>query len=131
MLTTEKLHFQVRQVEFLGRTISPEGISPQAQKFQNFRGKHRFLKLKKELHRDLGFVNFYRNYIQRMAEKPNPFYKLLKMEVPINNTENYVCSWISVKSTVCLPMTILIIIMQLALCHTQHNVWQGSQYSAN
>ena len=34
-LTTEKCHFGVRQVEFLGRTISPEGISPQAWKIQN------------------------------------------------------------------------------------------------
>ena len=31
-LTIEKCHFGVRQVEFLGRTISPEGISPQALK---------------------------------------------------------------------------------------------------
>ena len=35
-LTIEKCHFGVRQVEFLGRTISPEGISPQAEKNQNF-----------------------------------------------------------------------------------------------
>ena len=33
-LTIEKCHFGGRQVEFLGRTISPEGISPQAQKIQ-------------------------------------------------------------------------------------------------
>ena len=33
-LTIEKCHFGVRQVEFLGRTISPEGISPQARKIQ-------------------------------------------------------------------------------------------------
>ena len=31
-LTIEKYHFEVRKVEFLGRTISPEGISPQARK---------------------------------------------------------------------------------------------------
>ena len=35
-LTIEEGHFGVRQVEFLGRTISPEGISPQARKIQNF-----------------------------------------------------------------------------------------------
>ena len=35
-LTIEKGHFGVRQVEFLGRTISPEGISPQARKIQKF-----------------------------------------------------------------------------------------------
>ena len=85
-LTIEKCHFGVRQVEFLGRTISPEGISPQARKIQIFLDKLRFPKSKKALQRYLGFVNYYRNYIPRMAEKLNPFYKLLKTEVPINTT---------------------------------------------
>ena len=85
-LTIEKCHFGVRQVEFLGRTISPEIISPQARKIQNFLDKLRFPKSKKALQRYLGFVNYYRNYISRMAEKPNPFYKLLKTEVPIKIT---------------------------------------------
>ena len=38
-LTIEKCHFGVRQVEFLGRTISPEGISPRARKIQIFLDK--------------------------------------------------------------------------------------------
>ena len=87
-LTIEKCHFGVRQVEFLGRTISPEGISPQARKIQNFLAKLRFPKSKKALQRYLGFVNYYRNYIPRMAEKLNPFYKLLKTEVPIKITSD-------------------------------------------
>ena len=85
-LTIEKCHFGVIQVELLGRTISPEGISPQARKIKNFLDKLRFPKSKKALQRYLGFVNYYRNYIPRMAEKLNPFYKLLKTEVPINIT---------------------------------------------
>ena len=85
-LTIEKCHFGVRQIEFLGRTIWTEGISPQARKIQNFRDKLRFPKWKKALQRYLGFVNYYKNYISRMAEKPYPFYKLLKTEVPIKFT---------------------------------------------
>ena len=85
-LTIEKCHFGVRQVEFLGRTISPEGISPQARKIQNFLDKLRFPKSKKALQRYLGFVNYYKNYIPIMAEKLNPFYILLKTEVPNNTT---------------------------------------------
>ena len=85
-LTIEKCHFGVIQVEFLGRTISPEGISPQARKIQNLLDKLRFPKSKKALQRYLGFVNYYRIYIPGMAEKLNPFYKLLKTEVPINIT---------------------------------------------
>ena len=34
--TIEKCHFGVGQVEKLGRTISPDGISPQARKIYNF-----------------------------------------------------------------------------------------------
>ena len=85
-LTIEKCHFGVRQVEFLGTTISPEGISPKARKIQNFLDKLRFPKSKKALQHYLGFMNNYRNYIPRMAEKLNPFYKLRKTEMPINIT---------------------------------------------
>ena len=85
-LTAENCHFGVRQVDFLGRTISPEGISPQARKIQNFLDTLRFPKSKKALQRYLGFVIYYRNFIPGMAEELNPFYKLLKTEVPINIT---------------------------------------------
>ena len=46
-LTIEKCHFGFRQVEFLGRTFSPDGISQQARKIQNFLDKFRFPKSKK------------------------------------------------------------------------------------
>ena len=85
-LTIEKCHFGVRQFEFLERTISPEGTSPQARKIQNFLDKLRFPKSKNALQRYLSFVKYYRNYFPRLAEKHNPFYKLLKPEVPINIT---------------------------------------------
>ena len=85
-LTIGKCHFRVRQVDFLERAISPEGISPQARKIQIFLDKLRFPKSKKALQRYLGFVNYYRNYIPRTDEKLYPFYRLLKTEVPINIT---------------------------------------------
>ena len=82
----EKCHFGVGQVEILGRTSSSEGVLPQSHKFQNIFSKLRFFKPKKALQHYLGFVNFYRNYIPRIAEKLNPLYKLLKAEIPINIT---------------------------------------------
>ena len=85
-LTIEKCRFGVRQVEFLGRTISSEGVLPPSHIIQIFLNKLRFPKSKKALQRYLGFVNYYRTFIPRMAEKLNPFYKLLKAEVPINIT---------------------------------------------
>ena len=59
-LTIEKYHFGVRQVEFLGRTISSEGVLLQSQKIQNFSSKLGFPKSKKALQRYLGFVNYYK-----------------------------------------------------------------------
>ena len=98
-LTFEKYHFGVRQVEFLGGPISPEGISPQAWKIKNFLDKFRFPKSKNALQRYLGFVNYYRTYIPRIAEKLNPFYKLPKTEVPINITSELNETIDSVKKT--------------------------------
>ena len=72
-LKIEKGHFGVRQVEFLGRTISSEGISLQTHKIQNFLNKLRFPKSKKALRRYLGFVIYYRNYFPRMAENLTHF----------------------------------------------------------
>ena len=43
-LTAKKWQFEVRQVDFLGRTISTEGISPQAPKIENVFSKLSFPK---------------------------------------------------------------------------------------
>ena len=56
-LITEKCHFGLGQIEFLGRTISSEGVLPQSHKIQNFLNKLRLPKSKKALQRYLGFVN--------------------------------------------------------------------------
>ena len=85
-LTIEMCHFRVRQVELLGRNISSDRVSPQTHKIQKFLKKLRLPKSKNALQRYLGFAKCYPNYVPRLAEKPNPFYKLLKAEVPINIT---------------------------------------------
>ena len=72
-LTIEKCHFGVKQVEFVGRTISSEGVSPQSHKIQNFLSKLRFPKSEKALQCYLGFVIYIKTYSPRMFEKLNPF----------------------------------------------------------
>ena len=56
-LTIEKCQRRVRQLEFLGRAFSSEGVSPQSHKVENWLSKLGFPKPKKALQRYLGFVN--------------------------------------------------------------------------
>ena len=70
-LSIDKCNFGVIEVEFLGRTITPQGIAPQDHKIQRY----------------IGFVNYYRNYIPRLSEKLLGFYELLKADKQIKVTE--------------------------------------------
>ena len=76
-LTMHKCHFGATEIDFLGRTITPDGVRPQRPRVQNFLEKTKFPKSKKALQRYLGFLNYYRNYIPRLSEKLTPFFKLL------------------------------------------------------
>ena len=85
-LTMAKCQFGAKEVEFLGRTVSPEGIAPQPHKIKNYLQKLSFPKTKKGLQRYIGFVNYYRNYIPRLSEKIAPFHELVKADKPIKIT---------------------------------------------
>ena len=89
-LTIEKCHFGVTQIEFLGRTITPDGIAPQDHKIKNFLSKVRFPKSKKQVQKYIGFVNYYRNYIPRLSEKLIGMYELLKADSKIKISEELV-----------------------------------------
>ena len=68
-LTIEKCHFGVTQIEFLGRTITPNGVAPQDHNVTNFLAKIRFPRSKKQVQKYIGFINYYSNYIPRLSEK--------------------------------------------------------------
>ena len=75
-----KCHFGAKEIDFFGRTITPQGVKPQKQNVQNFLEKFNFPKSKKALQRYLGFLNYYRNYVPRLSERLAPFYKMLKSD---------------------------------------------------
>ena len=73
-----KCLFGVQEVDFLGRTITTKGVAPQKQKITKFLEKVKFPRSKKALQRYIGFLNYYQNYIPRLAERLTPFFQLLK-----------------------------------------------------
>ena len=86
-LTIEKSHFAVIEIEFLGRTRTPQVVAPQDHKIQKFLANVRFPKSKKQVQRFFGFVNYYRSYIPRLSEKLLGFYELLKADTQVKVTE--------------------------------------------
>ena len=92
-LSMSKCHFGVKQVDFLGRTITPDGVAPQVDKVKDFLSKLRFPKSKIALQKYIGFLNYYRNYIPRLSKRLSPFFKLLKetskFYVPTNLVEDF------------------------------------------
>ena len=77
-LSMAKCNFGAQEVNFLGRTIKTNGVAPQKQKIAKFLEKIKFPRSKKAIERYIGFLNYYRNYIPRLAERLTPFFQLLK-----------------------------------------------------
>ena len=58
-LSMAKCHFEVQEVDFLGRTITTKGVAPQKQNITKFLEKVKFLRSKKAPQRYIGFLNYY------------------------------------------------------------------------
>ena len=86
-LSMAKSHFGVQQIEYLGRTITPKGISPINEKVEKFLENLSMPSNIKQTQRFIGFVNFYKDFIPRLSDKLLPFYKLLKSDVEFNITD--------------------------------------------
>ena len=98
-LSIEKCHFKVTQVEFLGRTITPDEVAPQDQKVKNFLSKVRFPKSKKQGQRYIGFVNYYRNDIPRLSNKLIGVYELLKADSKIRTLDELVEKFMKINAS--------------------------------
>ena len=69
------------EIEFLGRSITTKGIAPIEEKIDKFLKNIKLPTSVKSLQRYIGFVQFYSQYIPRLAEKLVPLYKLLQKDV--------------------------------------------------
>ena len=67
-LSMAKCLFGVQEIDFLGRTRTTKVVAPQKQKIAKFLEKVNFSQSKKTLQRYIRFLNYYRNYIPRLAE---------------------------------------------------------------
>ena len=75
------------EIEFLGRSITTKGITPIEEKIDKFLENIKLPTSVKSLQPYIGFVQFYRQYIPRLAEKLVPLYKLLQKDVKYELTQ--------------------------------------------
>ena len=73
-----KCYFGVQEIDYLGRTITTKGVAPKNQKIAKFLEKVKFPRSRKALQTYIVFMNFYQNYIPRLAKRLAPFFQLLK-----------------------------------------------------
>ena len=88
-LSMSKCEFGQKQIEYLGKTISSTGIAPIEKRVTDYLTKLKPPSSVKALQRYLGFVNFYRSYIPRLADKTCCLQELIKKDVPFKlNQQN-------------------------------------------
>ena len=79
-LSMNKCEFGQQQIENLGKSICSTGIAPIEKRITDFLKKLKPPNSVKALQRYLGFVNFYRSYIPRLADKTAVLHELIKKD---------------------------------------------------
>ena len=77
-LTVKKCEFGVPEIKYLGWTISKAGQGVQKEKITKFLATIRMPRSVKQVQKMIGFMNYFKNYIPRLAEKLLPFYRVLQ-----------------------------------------------------
>ena len=79
-LKPSKCNFLLKQVQYLGHTISDRGISPDARKVEAVKNIPKPIDLK-SLRSFLGLASYYRRFIPGFSAKANPLFKLTRKNV--------------------------------------------------
>ena len=103
-LTPTKCEFGKPSIEFLGSTITSGGMSPINSKISRFLDRLKPPQTVKQVRRFIGFCQFYKPFLPRLAEKLLPFYQLLKVDQEFILGEDQLSSFETLKNdlaTIC------------------------------
>ena len=87
--TPGKCEFGLKEMTFLGNTITSEGVLPNKTKVTEFLSTLKVPKTVKQIRRFIGFFQYFRSFIPKLGEKLLPFYQLLRKENDIVLTEEH------------------------------------------
>ena len=79
-LSAHKCEFGTAKIDYLGSTITPEGVSPESAKATKFLEQIRMPNTVKQVKRLNGFVQFFRSFMPNLGDKLLPFHRLLRKD---------------------------------------------------
>ena len=87
--TPGKCEFGLKEMTFLGNTITSEGVLPNKTKVSEFLSTLKIPKTVKQIRRFIGVFQYFRSFIPKLGEKLLPFYQLLRKENDIILTDEH------------------------------------------
>ena len=88
-LSIDKCQFGLEKIQFLGNTISPEGMTPTSAKVEKFMKTLRIPKNVRQVKRMIGFFQFYKAFLPGLADNLFPFYQLLRSSQEFQLTDKH------------------------------------------
>ena len=88
-LSPNKCEIGTQKIKFLGKYITPAGVSTENSKIEKFLKNFKMPQTVKQVKRLVGFLQFWRDFIPKVAQKLMPFYELLKKNVHHVITEKH------------------------------------------
>ena len=88
-LTVKKCEFGVPKIDYLGWTISKAGQGVQKEKITKQLAAMKMPRSVKQVQKMIGFMNYFKNYIPRLAEKLLPFYRMLQKGAKMDVTDEH------------------------------------------
>ena len=79
--------FGLKEVTFLGNTISDEDLSPKKTKVSEFLSTLNTPKTLKQIRRLIGFFQYFKSFVPNLCKKLLPFYRLLRSENELKLTD--------------------------------------------
>ena len=94
---THNCEFGVTSINFLGNTITPEGLKPETDKIEKFLKTMKLPATVRQVKRLIGFVAFFRTFLPNLAPKLMPWYKLLRKDAEFSLSNDHLKSFETIK----------------------------------
>ena len=95
--TPHKCEFGMTSINFLGKTITPQGLKAETEKNEKFLKTMKLPTTVRQLKRLVRFVLFFRSFLPNLAQNLMPWYKLLRKEVEFELKDDHLKSFDTIK----------------------------------